>query len=713
MAFELLIRPIQKYIRDQGWETLRPIQQAAIIRIINTNSNYILASRTASGKTEAAFLPILSKINFDEKGVQVLYISPLIALINDQFKRIEELCEYLDIPVTKWHGEAKISLKNKLIKSPKGIILITPESIEAMFVNKTYYIKHLFSNLKYIVIDEIHSFLGRDRGIQLKSILNRLRSENTNNKFNVVALSATIGDYNEAKKLIGKEGDSKVLLDRTKNGTDVSFTFFKGEGIGLPNDLLQDLYRETAFSKTLIFPNSRGRVEEVAVSLKKIAEKLNGHSNYFAHHSSIHKDVREYVEYFAKTNKYYPFVISCTSTLELGIDIGTVDKIVQINSTNSVSSLIQRLGRSGRKEGDKSNLKIYSTDAWSLVQSLACWLLYEQDIIEPIIIKMRPYDILVHQALSIIKSNSGIESRDLINQLLNNPAFNEIDLNELKEIILHLIECDLIEKIQTELIIGINGEKVVNNRNFYSVFNTEDNLKVIHAGKIIGEIPLTPQIQENENIYLSARIWKIKHINIKAKRIQVVIANDGKRPKFDGDAPIVQPIIREEMKRILFSKKQYDFIDGKSTIEINKVRDIFTPLKLKSLDLDIPVIINGNKIYLYTFTGDLINITLRFLLDKSGIDCTLDNKQSLITLDTTKINFIEKWNNLKITILLIDKFIEDFLSEKTEYIEYSKYGKYLPRKYQIEVIKQETFDIEGTIKFIERSNLVFHYVEVF
>ena len=171
MSFELLSEPIRKYIRDKRWESLRPIQAAAINRILSTNENYILASRTASGKTEAAFLPILSKINFNETGVQVLYISPLIALINDQLYRIEELCKYLDIEITKWHGEAKKSSKDKLIKSPHGIVLITPESLEAMFVNAPFNVKSLFSKLKYIVVDEIHSFIGTDRGVQLKEYL--------------------------------------------------------------------------------------------------------------------------------------------------------------------------------------------------------------------------------------------------------------------------------------------------------------------------------------------------------------------------------------------------------------------------------------------------------------------------------------------------------------------------------------------------------------
>ena len=179
MSFELLSAPIRKFIRDKGWEQLRPIQAAAIARIMASDENFILASRTASGKTEAAFLPILSKVDFNRAGVQVLYISPLIALINDQFYRIEELCKNLEISVTKWHGEANRTMKQRLLQQPNGVVLITPESLEAMFVNKPFHIKQLFENLKFVVIDEIHSFIGSDRGTQLKSILSRLARINT------------------------------------------------------------------------------------------------------------------------------------------------------------------------------------------------------------------------------------------------------------------------------------------------------------------------------------------------------------------------------------------------------------------------------------------------------------------------------------------------------------------------------------------------------
>ena len=315
MAYKLLSEPIRKYIRDKRWESLRPIQAAAITKITQTNLNYILASRTASGKTEAAFLPILSKTDFSELGVQVLYISPLIALINDQFLRVEDLCKNLEVPVTKWHGEASRAEKNKLIKNPEGIVLITPESLEAMFANKPYAIKKLFGNIKYIVIDEIHSFIGIDRGIHLMSILHRLQEQNKR-KIVTVGLSATIGNENyiEAKKITGNPEHTKILVDKAKKDTIATFTYFENKTAELSLNLIKSLYTHTKDYKVLIFPNSRGKTEEIAVKLRKISDRIGGHPFYYSHHSSVDKEIREHVEAFAKNNRRFNFCIACTST---------------------------------------------------------------------------------------------------------------------------------------------------------------------------------------------------------------------------------------------------------------------------------------------------------------------------------------------------------------------------------------------------------------
>ena len=705
MSFDLLSEPIRKFIRDKGWEQLRPIQAAAIAKILASDDNFILASRTASGKTEAAFLPILSKVNFNDSGVQVLYISPLIALINDQFYRIEELCKNLDVTVTKWHGEANKTLKERLIKQPNGIVLITPESLEAMFVNKPYNVKQLFSNLKYVVIDEIHSFIGTDRGIQLKSILSRLQKVNCKS-FSIVGLSATIGDYDEAKKFTGDELKTKVLLDRTAKEINALFRYFKNKNEELPLELLKDLYIETKDNKVLIFPNSRGRAEEVAVKLRKISDRVKGHPNYFSHHSSVDREVREYVEYFAKNNDRQNFCISCTSTLELGIDIGTVDEVVQIDATHSIASLIQRVGRSGRKEGESSNLYLYATNEWSLLQSIACWLLYKEGFIEPPQKNEKPYDILVHQALSITKGHSGIRLTELINQLKENAAFKQIELSEIDEILNHLIEIDFLEKLQHEVIIGVEGEKVVNSRDFYSVFKTEENFKVVNAGNTIGEIPFSPQIIEDENILLSAKIWKIKFVDHKAKKIEVIPTKDGKKPMFFGGGATIHQRIREKMFEVLYSKTDYDFLDQPSCDETEILRKDFSVFNITDLQSERPLLTAEKHLQLFTFTGTRINRTIQLLLNIAGIKNTLDDSSSSFDIEVPKQELISKWSYLSFPLTDIDAHISTLLQTNPSLLDFSKWGTYLPNNYKIKLVKDRYFDIEQTKELLRTMKLI-------
>jgi ATP-dependent Lhr-like helicase len=691
MAFELLSEPIRKYIRDQGWESLRPIQTGAIQRILSTDLNYILASRTASGKTEAAFLPILSRVDFKQPGVQVLYISPLIALINDQFQRVEELCEYLDVTVTKWHGEANRSAKNTLLKMPQGIVLITPESLEAMFVNKPYDIKHLFTDLKYVVIDEIHSFIGTDRGIQLKSLLSRIQRINTS-AFKVVGLSATLGDFEEAKKFTGQPQNTKVLLDKTAKEIEAQFRFYKGNGVELPLEMLKDLYRETSNNKALIFPNSRGRAEEVAVKLLKISDKVGGHKNYFSHHSSVDREVREYVEHFAKTNKRENFCICCTSTLELGIDIGSVDEVVQIDATFSIASLIQRVGRSGRRDGEKSVLHLYATSNWDLLQSLACWLLYREGFIEPPASNNKPYDLLLHQALSIVKGHSGIRIAELLKQLRENYAFTGIEWQEIEEIVSHLIEIDFLEKLQDEVIIGIEGEKIVNSREFYSVFKTEENFKVVNAGNTIGEIPFSPQVREDENILLAARIWKIKSVDFDSKKIHVVKAVDGRKPKFFGGGGNVHPRIRQKMMDILFSTEVYPELNAECVAEISRMRKDFSVFAISDTLKERPLLAEDQKVTLFTFAGSQVNKTIYFLLQLAGVKMIFDDQSSSFEVNMSKDEFIKYWENLIVPMEHIDEHVAKFIRENPAAMGFSKWGESLPEKYKVHLIKNRAFD---------------------
>jgi len=707
MSYQLLSEPIRKYIRDKRWESLRPIQAAAISKIISTDDNYILASRTASGKTEAAFLPILSKTDFNKTGVQVLYISPLIALINDQFYRIEELCKNLEIKVTKWHGEAKKSLKISLIKEPNGIVLITPESLEAMFVNAPYNVSTLFGKLRYIVIDEIHSFLGTDRGLQLMSLLFRIQQVNKA-RIATIGLSATIGDdnYIEAKRLTGDVANTKVLLDRTKKETEAKFKYFHNSTAELSLDLLKDLYKETCSHKVLIFPNSRGRTEEVAVKLRKISDRVNGHKFYYSHHSSVDKEIRESIEHFAKNNERFNFCISCTSTLELGIDIGTVDKIVQIDSTHSVASLVQRIGRSGRKEGEKSIVNIYATDKWSLLQSLACWLLYKADFLEPIQTAQRPYDILLHQMLSVVKQLSGCSQNELVKRLKNNYAFQSIEEPKLNDLIEEAIKSDFLEKIQKELILGIEGEKIVNTKEFYSVFKTEPNFKVIHSGKKIGDIPFSPQVRIDENLLLAAKIWKIVDIDFNGEKIFVIPTRDGKKPMFFGGGGNIHSKIREAMLRILKSDEVYQELDENSSSVLDELRSDFKRFKIIDFANDRPLIQKEGKLLVYTFTGSKINKSLFFLIGLTNKGVSLDDHSSTFEIEIDKSDLKALIRDINQVFNQIDTYLISALEKNESLISFSKWGFYLPIKYKCEILKERYFDFEGAISLINNIKLI-------
>jgi ATP-dependent Lhr-like helicase len=703
--YELLSQPIRKYIRDKRWEELRPIQTAAIQHILGSEKHLILASQTASGKTEAAFLPILSKVNFKESGVKVLYISPLIALINDQFNRVEQLCEYLDVPVTKWHGEASKSAKDKLIKEPSGVVLITPESLEAMLDNVPTNAARLFSGLEFIVIDEIHAFIGTDRGVQLKSILSRLGIL-TKQNFRVIGLSATLGEFSEVKKMTGESDNTLVLRDKSRKEMQVTFGYFPSSGTDLPEELIEDLYESTKNSKVLIFPNSRGRAEEIAVRLKKTAERRGGHSYYFSHHSSVDKELREHIERFAKENERYPFAISCTSTLELGIDIGSVDLVVQIDAAHSVASLIQRTGRSGRQEHNSSRLLFYATDPWSLLQSLACIELYNQEFIETIYFADQPFDVLAHQILAIVRQLSGCTFEKLKAQHKENYAFSQITSEQLTLLTRELIKTDHLELIGNELIIGVKGEKIVNSRDFYSMFRTEPSYKVYYQSKGIGEIPLESIIKEDDNILLAAKIWKIKVIDYDAKKIAVVPAYDGKKPKFFGSGADIHPRVRQEMLQILYSDNEYAVLNQDATEALKQLRNEFKQHRVEDLLFGRPVFLKTSELVFYSFQGTRINRALQFILSNMNIDSVYIEHTSSFHLKIGSGELGQILLQARNQITQVDSLLEHQLTINPALIDASKWGSLLSIQFQAMVLRQKYYDFEGLDRFLNDVTLV-------
>ena len=369
-VFERYAPFIQDYIYRSGWQTLRAVQNAAGDAIFNTDENVLLTASTASGKTEAAFFPILTLLDEEpSRTVGVLYIAPLKALINDQFGRLNELCEEEGIAVTRWHGDAARSKKRKLLKKPSGILQITPESLESLLINKHMEIPSLFGDLRFIVIDEIHSLLRADRGLQTFCLIERLTKIAGVNPRRI-GLSATIGNPELAGKFLAAGSGRGTVIPKFDGGKEVwrlGMEHFyntapqadEGKVVSAPTPAAEEatdtapkaadpgigyIFEHTRGKKCLIFTNSREECESVCQYLRQYCEVNHEPDRFLIHHGNLSASYRESAEEEMKDDDSLMSVCA-TATLELGIDIGRLERAFQIDAPFTVSGFLQRMGR--------------------------------------------------------------------------------------------------------------------------------------------------------------------------------------------------------------------------------------------------------------------------------------------------------------------------------------------------------------------------------
>ena len=429
-GFDRLAKPIQKWVYQQNWTSLREVQEQAIAPVL-AGEDLVVASATASGKTEAVFLPLLTRIHEGPTpGLSVLYVSPLKALINDQTRRLEEMAEVVDLSVTPWHGDVPESRKKRLRDKPSGILLITPESLEAMFVLRGTSASAFFSGIDAIVIDELHSFIGSERGRQLQSLLHRVDLV-TGQKAPRIGLSATLGDLNLAAQFLRPGADTPPrIIESTKASRKVLLQI-KGYEVSEASDaesdqsdqLPKDLFEVVSKGTHIVFTNSRAGVETTVDSLKRLSNQTSATDKYWPHHGNLSKEVREDAESALRSDR--DATVVATTTLELGIDVGSVDSIAQIGPPPSVSSIRQRLGRSGRRAGDPSVLRIFATEnevtvrtppheqiRESLVQSIAMVTLLIEKFNEAPIYGSLHLSPLIQQVLSLTAQRGAIRADD-------------------------------------------------------------------------------------------------------------------------------------------------------------------------------------------------------------------------------------------------------------------------------------------------------------
>lgn len=656
-AFESLHPSMQKWVWRQRWVSLRPTQEQAIPAVLGGDTDVIIAAATASGKTEAAFLPVLSRLLAGSDGDTgmglALYISPLKALINDQYGRLELMTDSFDLPVVPWHGDVPQKLKHGFLKHPWGMLLITPESLEAICVNHGHRLATLFARLEYLVVDELHAFMGVERGMQLQSLMHRLELV-IRRRVPRVGLSATLGDMHLAAEFLRPGGAQSVrtivstedpgelklqirgyrqtppaLSPKQAEATEGSGTEVTMEDTAQGDvlDISQHLFRVLRGSNNLVFANSRQNVETHADLLRRQCERLRVPVEFFPHHGSLSKELREHVETGLR-DQARPVTAVCTSTLEMGIDIGSVASIAQIGPPHQVASMRQRLGRSGRR-GEASVLRIYIQEREidhqtsapdrlrpALFQAVAMVELLLTRWIEPPRHGALHLSTLIQQILSVIAQYGGATAQSLWNVLCENAPFAAVGRDNFVALLRQMAQTGLLTQSDDgTLLHGEVGERIVNHYSFYTAFTTPEEFTLSSDGKVIGTLPIDRPVVEGDYLIFAGRRWRVLRLDMTHKRIDLARAGGGRAPAFGGTAGIVHDVVRAEMHDLYCCDEVPVYLDAGATELLAEGRHHFRDLGLdRTAFLDA-----GEHVFVFPWAGDIALDTLAAMLTQSGI----------------------------------------------------------------------------------------------
>ena len=597
---------IREFIYSHGWESLRSIQVAAAETIFNTDHNLLLTSSTASGKTEAAFFPVLSELcENPPTSVGVLYIAPLKSLINDQFYRIEELLEQSGVAVTHWHGDVAQSHKKKLLDKPRGILQITPESLESMLINRSNDILRLFGDLRFVIIDEIHTLTGSDRGNQILCQLARI-GRLIGYHPRRIGLSATIGDPALAAAWLGAGSGRETDVPEVENGKirwRLGMEHFyiqnaklsqetepKEQSDGPAPSIAYDagysfMYNCVSDKKSLVFSNSREETEYLCATFRQIARNRGEKDVFLIHHGNLSASIREEAELKMKDED--ELAVTCaTVTMELGIDIGRLERVLQNQSPNSVTSFLQRLGRSGRRGQPPEMMMVFREEdplpntplpqliPWELLKAIAIVQLYiEERFIEPPNTRRLPFSLLFHQTLSVLASSGELTLRRLAERVLALPPFAEVPKEDYRELVLSMLNQDFLEMTEEKtLIVGLAGERLLRSFKFYAVFKDSEDYTVRCGSDEIGTITTPPPV--GDRFALAGRVWEVEELDIQHKLIYVKSVEGKMEVSWPGDYGEVHTRIVERMKQVLAEDTVYPYLKPNAQKRLEVARHV-------------------------------------------------------------------------------------------------------------------------------------------
>lgn len=619
---------LRERIHAEGWTSWRGVQEDSFRVLFDTDDHLLISASTSSGKTEAAMLPVVSSLALDPpEGIGALYVGPTKALIDDQFSRMGRLLRDSPVEVTGWHGDVAPGAKDRLRTEPAGILQITPESLQGIVCDPVLAAR-MFPSLRFVVIDEVHTFMASDRGLQLMCELDALmRTAGCDPRR--IGLSATISDTAAAEGWLaaGTGRRVSVVTGGDASGGRVGIKYARIPADGSRGEAVLAFYRElhrlTDPYSCIVFANSRVSAERTARSLRRVSESEGSAGQVLVHHGSISARLRREAEDSLRRGGT-PTVVA-TSTLELGMDIGGLDRVVQVGAPYTCTSMLQRMGRTGRRGGRREMVVFCMDDAskWSpsppgmsadLIRAIAVTdLAVREGWTEPVAPNPLPFGLLYHQIMAYLKgADHDVRWPELRDAMLSMWAFRNVSAEEIRELARHMLTIRHLERMDDgTLLIGIGAEPIVNGRGFASVFEAPAETEVRAGGEVIGTIQGTPG--EGRLITLAGRSWAVRRAG--PGWVDVVEASGGSTDtKWESPPPEVDDAVMARMRSILGSDEDFPWLDSAAREELEASRRAY-----REGGLDGAVPIEGGYI-VYPWVGTRRFEALRRELRSAGVE---------------------------------------------------------------------------------------------
>ena len=514
-AFDAL-HPALRYhiVSTLGWPDLRPAQ-AEVVEPMLAGENVLVLAPTAGGKTEAAIFPLLTRWASEKwLGLSILYVCPLKALLNNIAPRIDTYAGFVGARVGLWHGDIGEAARQRMLQEPPEILLTTPESIEAIFISARIDHTKLLRDVRVVVIDELHAFAGDDRGWHLMFLLARLEHL-TRRQLQRVGLTATVGNPGDLLDWLSvRRGGRVIAPPRGADTADVTV-----DHVGSTNNAVTIISRLFRGERRLVFADSRARVEEIANGLRAADVRT------FVSHASLSLDERRQAE--KAFLREHDCVVVATSTMELGLDVGDLDRVIQVGPPPSVASFLQRMGRTGRRPGAGRNCLLLATNDEELLVCLALTTLWREGIIDPVVPPPRPAHIYAQQVMALILQEGGLTKTE-IERWLGDMAV-AVPASDRRAVLNHMLQSDIIRDDAGILHFGSLGEREFGRRHFVDLvatFSEPLTLTVCNGPAVLGTIhpsSLQPRSEDLPRILsLGGRNWEV--VNVDWRRRQVSVA---------------------------------------------------------------------------------------------------------------------------------------------------------------------------------------------